>query len=104
MVLATSFADVIMTWMKRYPTDYLLWTFISVTLWVTIVVVNLVLVQRIGRIDRFLYDIAFEALVCAVVGWIVQALAVICGIRLSGGSVRADSNDPLSSENVDLRQ
>jgi hypothetical protein len=38
-------------------------------------------------------DIFFFALACAVFGWVFQAVAVICGVRLSGGAGPVEAAD-----------
>ena len=69
--------------MRQYPTDYRLWGLISGGLFSPIVGVWLVF-ESVGRFDRFILDRMYLAVACAAAGWIMHAVAVMCGVRLAG--------------------
>ena len=69
--------------MRQYPTDYRLWGLISGGLFSPIVGVWLVS-EGVGRLDRFILDLMYLAVACAAAGWIMHAVAVMCGVRLAG--------------------
>lgn len=67
--------------MRKYRTDDRLWGLISGSILLTIAVAwaNL----EGFRTVTFL-DLAAVLIACALLGWVFQALAVMCGVRLSG--------------------
>ena len=71
--------------MRQYTTNYRLWGLVSGCLFAPIVIVWL-LTEPVGRIDRFGSDLLTLAIACAVVGWVLHAVAVVCGVRLSGSA------------------
>ena len=71
--------------MKKYPPDYVLWFAISGTMFLSILGVW-VIMDNLTR-DSFRNkenDVLLIAIACAVFGWVAHALAVMCGVLLSG--------------------
>lgn len=78
--------------MRRYPTDHRLWGLISGCLFAPVATVWL-LTDGVGRIGWVLQDAMYLAIGCAVVGWVLHAIAVVCGVRLTGGADPAQTAD-----------
>jgi len=70
--------------MREYPTDYWLWGLISGGMFAFILGVW-IFAENLLRdsFDRIVSDSLMLAGACGVVGWIIHALAVMCGVRLS---------------------
>ena len=78
--------------MRQYPTDYRLWGLISGCLFVPIATVWL-LYEPVGRVERFMSDLVTLAICSAVAGWVLHAIAIVCGVRLTGGTDPAQAAD-----------
>ena len=80
--------------MRQYPTDHRLWGLISGCLFAPIVVVWLVN-EPLSRVVRSAPDLVPLAIGCVVAGWVLHAIAVVCGVRLTGGAdpAQADYDD-----------
>jgi hypothetical protein len=71
--------------MRKYPTDYWLWGLVSGGMFALILGVWIFAENLLrDRLDRIMSETLILAGACAIIGWIVHALAVICGVRLSG--------------------
>jgi hypothetical protein len=68
--------------MRKYPTDYRLWGVLSGCLF-SLVVTGQLLTERVGHINRLVSDLLCDAVVCGVVGWVLHAILVVCGVRLN---------------------
>src|SRR5262245_9894353 len=93
--------------MQRHRTDYWLWGLLSVGMRVAFVAVDYWVGDHIfgGRLARLLPDRPAGTLtidVCnalcmvvpaAAVGWLVQALAVLCGVRLTDRAAPPQTTD-----------
>jgi hypothetical protein len=78
--------------MRHYATDFCLWGLISGCLFSPIAVVWMVS-EGVGRIDRFIEDVAILGVACGAAGWLLHAVAVVCGVRLSGSADPAQAAD-----------
>jgi hypothetical protein len=70
--------------MRKYPTDYWLWGFVSGGMFVFILG-GWIFTENLlrDRFDRIMSETLILAGACAIIGWIIHALAVMCGVRLS---------------------
>ena len=73
--------------MRQYPTDHRLWGLISAGLFAPIVSAWLISEKwpsSARQWEMFFSDAVVLAIACAVVGWVLHGVAVVCGVRLSG--------------------
>lgn len=86
--------------MRKYANDNRLWAVISGGLFFPIAGVWLVQEWPSGRaIQRFAEDGIIYAICCIVVGWVLHAVAVMCGVRLSRNAAEAEAADYDDSPN-----
>lgn len=78
--------------MRRYPTDYRLWGLIFGCLFSPAAAAWL-LWEPLHNIDRLIADWICFAGACAVVAWVLHAIAVVCGVRLTGRADPAQAED-----------
>lgn len=72
--------------MKKYSTDFRLWGLIFGGFFVALVGGILIVdgLPSVGMpLARFLVDVCSASVACAVIAWVIQAIAVVCGLRLT---------------------
>ena len=79
--------------MRRYQTDYRLWGLISGCLFAPVVFVWLVFEGIKATLRLVFLDVLAVVIAFAVAGWVLQAVAVVCGVRLSGRTDPPDAPD-----------
>jgi len=42
-----------------------------------------IVIEGVGRFDRFAGDMTILAVGCAVIAWVIHAAAIVCGVRLA---------------------
>jgi hypothetical protein len=82
ITLAPSHRAVHTAGMRDYQIDYRMWGFVSGVMFFGIEIVWLATEGFDGF--RFLKDSFILAGGCGLLGWIVQAVTVVCGVRLKG--------------------
>jgi hypothetical protein len=77
---------------RKYPTDYRLWGLIFGCLFAPLAAAWLVF-EPINDFDRLIGDSMCFAGACVVVAWVLHAIAVVCGVRLTGSADPAQAVD-----------
>ena len=78
--------------MRDYPTDYRLWALISGCLFSPLAAISLV-VDGVGRIDEFVPHLFGLGIGCGLIGWLLHAAAVMCGVRMTGSADPGQAKD-----------
>jgi hypothetical protein len=79
--------------MRRYETDYRLWAMISGGLFGPVLFVWLVFEGVQATLRVAFLDVLAVVIGFAVAGWVLQAVAVVNGVRLSGRTDPPDAPD-----------
>ena len=77
--------------MRAYPTDFRLWGLIFGCLFSPLA--GWMLLEPIGRVERVVEEVTILAVACGAVGWVLHAIAVVCGVRLTGSADPAQTAD-----------